>query len=116
MTCPAHKNRLGRGGFALVAVMWVVLVAGLMLLGLQKAVRVNFATAHNELDSVRAHWLARAGVEVTLDVWDEMVHTWQMMAGFLPEGRQAIEDLGGYIAGRLQRGRGRRQVSPRLRE
>ncbi len=52
-----------RRGFALLAVLWVVLVAGLMLLGLRKTAHANLAMAHNELESVRAHWLARAGVE-----------------------------------------------------
>ncbi|NQU75928.1 MAG: general secretion pathway protein GspK [Planctomycetes bacterium] len=57
-----------RKGFALIAVMWVVIIAGLMLLGAQKAIRVNLATAYNELAAVRAHWLARAGVEQAMAV------------------------------------------------
>ena len=71
----AGRSRRGRPrartGFALVAVLWVVVVAGLMLLGLQKASRGNLATAHNELECVRAHWLARAGVEQALAVLDD---------------------------------------------
>lgn len=66
---PGFETR--RKGFALIAVMWVVLVAGVMLLGVQKSVRANLAMAHNELESVRAHWLARAGVEQALAVLED---------------------------------------------
>ena len=52
-----HTDR-GRKAFALLAVMWVVVIAALVLLGLQKAVRANLASAHSELASVQAHWLA----------------------------------------------------------
>ena len=58
-------------GFALIAVMWIVLVAGLMLIGVQKAVRVNLATAYSELASVQAHWLARAGLEQAMAVLED---------------------------------------------
>ena len=46
---------------------------------------------------------SECGVEVTLDVWEDMVHTWQMLAGILPEGRRAIAELGAFIAEKLQR-------------
>lgn len=62
-----HIDRASKA-FALLAVMWVVVIAGLILLGLQKAVRVNLAAAHSELASVQAHWLARAGIEQALAV------------------------------------------------
>jgi Tfp pilus assembly PilM family ATPase/DNA uptake protein ComE-like DNA-binding protein len=48
--------------------MWVGLVAGLILLGVQKGLRTNLATARTELASVQAHWLARAGVETVIAV------------------------------------------------
>ena len=71
------KRRLQIGskdrGFALIAVMWVVLVAGLMFLGVQKAVRANLAGARSELASVQAHWLARAGIEQALAVLEDDV-------------------------------------------
>ncbi|MBN1943103.1 MAG: general secretion pathway protein GspK [Phycisphaerae bacterium] len=54
-----------------MAVMWVVILAGLILLGVRKAGRVNLATAFNELESVRAHWLARAGVEQAVAILDD---------------------------------------------
>ena len=65
------RIQLQREGFALIAVMWVVLIAGLMLIGVQKGVRVNLATAYSELGSVQAHWLARAGVEQAIAVLED---------------------------------------------
>jgi acetyl esterase/lipase len=38
-----------------------------------------------------------AGVEVTLEVWEEMIHVWHLFAAMLPEGQQAIERVGTYI-------------------
>jgi DNA uptake protein ComE-like DNA-binding protein len=55
----------------LVAVLWVVIVAGLLLLGVQKAARMHRALAHSELAAVQAQWLARAGVEQAMAVLDD---------------------------------------------
>jgi len=38
-----------------------------------------------------------AGVDVTLEAWEEMIHVWHLFAAMLPEGQQAIERLGEYI-------------------
>jgi type II secretory pathway component PulK len=57
--------------FALIAVLWVVILAGLILLGVRKAGHVNLAMAFNELESVRAQWLARAGVEQAVAMLDD---------------------------------------------
>jgi acetyl esterase/lipase len=38
-----------------------------------------------------------AGVDVTLEPWEEMIHVWQLFAPMLPEGQQAIERLGAFI-------------------
>jgi acetyl esterase/lipase len=38
-----------------------------------------------------------AGVDVTLDVWDEMPHCWQGFAAVLPEGEQAVQQIGVFI-------------------
>ena len=66
---PREIRRRRRGeGFALVVVMWVVIMAALILVGVQKTIRANLAMAHNELESVRAHWIARAGVEQAMAV------------------------------------------------
>ena len=49
-------------------------------------------------DSTRLAERARAaGVEVTLDVWDGMWHAWHAFAFLLPEGQQAIEQIGRFI-------------------
>lgn len=71
MTPTRRQSRRGRKAFALLAVLWVVLVVGLILLGVQKASRANLWMAHNELEMVRAHWLARAGLEMALAVLED---------------------------------------------
>jgi acetyl esterase/lipase len=49
-------------------------------------------------DSVRFVEKARAaGVDVTLEVWDEMPHVWHAFTGLLPESDQAIERIGGWL-------------------
>src|SRR5262245_21676936 len=49
-------------------------------------------------DSTRvAERAKQAGVQVDLEVWDEMVHVWHVFAKLLPEGQQAIEKLGSYV-------------------
>ena len=41
-----------------------------------------------------------AGVDVTLEVWPEMVHVWQQFAAMLPEGQQAIDRIGEWVQAR----------------
>lgn len=41
--------------------------------------------------------LNAAGVDATLDEWDEMVHVWHSMAPILPEGRQAVDRIGDFV-------------------
>ena len=49
-------------------------------------------------DSTRLAEAARAaGVAVELDVWDDMIHVWQLFAPMLPEGRQALAQAGAFI-------------------
>jgi acetyl esterase/lipase len=49
-------------------------------------------------DSTRLAERAKdAGVDVTLEVWDEMPHVWQAFAGFLPEADEAIERIGAFV-------------------
>ena len=38
-----------------------------------------------------------AGVEVELDVWDDMPHVWHLFAPILPEARRAIQRIGEFI-------------------
>ena len=42
-----------------------------------------------------------AGVDVTLEVWPEMVHVWHIFAAMLPEGQQAIDRIGEWVRQRL---------------
>ena len=49
-------------------------------------------------DSTRLAGVAReAGVEVQMDVWDDMIHVWHVFAPILPEGKQAIKQAGDFI-------------------
>lgn len=53
-------------------------------------------------DSTRlAERLEQSGVPVELDVWPEMVHGWQLFAGMVPEGDEAIERIGRFLRAEL---------------
>jgi len=65
-----------RDGLAMVAVIWVIVVAGLLLLGFNKMVRVNLHVSHNAVESVRARWLARAGVAAGLAALEQDDPAW----------------------------------------
>ena len=43
----------------------------------------------------------RAGVDITLKIWDDMVHVWQAFASILPEGQESIEEAGAFIRKKL---------------
>jgi len=51
-----------------------------------------FDDAMRLADNARA-----AGVDVTLEPWDDMIHMWHMFAAILPEGQQAIDRIGEFI-------------------
>jgi acetyl esterase/lipase len=54
-------------------------------------------------DSTRVADKARAaGVEVELEVWDDMIHIWPFFAALLPEGQQAIERMGTFARERVR--------------
>ena len=42
----------------------------------------------------------RAGVDVQLEVWDDMIHVWHVFAKILPEGQQAIDKIGKFVIAR----------------
>jgi acetyl esterase/lipase len=42
----------------------------------------------------------RAGVDVELEVWDDMIHVWHVFAKLLPEGQQAIDKIGKFVIAR----------------
>jgi epsilon-lactone hydrolase len=49
-------------------------------------------------DSVRLSQKAKeAGVDVTLEIWDNMWHVFQSMAFMLPEAQQAINNIGSFV-------------------
>jgi epsilon-lactone hydrolase len=55
-------------------------------------------------DSTRLADRAReAGVDVTLSVADEMYHVWPAMSSFLPEAREAVEEIGRFVQSRPSR-------------
>jgi len=53
-------------------------------------------------DSTRlAERAEAAGVDVTLEVWPDMIHVWHFFAAMLPEGQQAIDRIGEWVRARL---------------
>ena len=46
--------------------------------------------------------LKAAGVSVELEVWDRMIHVWQLFAPVLSEGREAIDKAGVFIAAKVR--------------
>ncbi len=53
-------------------------------------------------DSVRIAERARnAGVDVTLDVKDDLIHVWHYFAQLIPEGEESIGDVGAFIRARV---------------
>ena len=45
-----------------------------------------------------------AGVDVRLDIWPNMWHGWHLFAPYLPEARQAVDDIGAFVRERLAAG------------
>ena len=43
-----------------------------------------------------------AGVDVTLEVWPEMIHVWHVFAGRVPEATEAIEEVGSFLRGHMR--------------
>jgi acetyl esterase/lipase len=60
---------------------------------------IHVGTAETLLDDATrlAERAKIAGTEVTLEVWEEMIHVWHLFATMLPEGQQAIARIGEYI-------------------
>jgi epsilon-lactone hydrolase len=42
-----------------------------------------------------------AGVDVTLEVWPDMIHVWHFFAAMLPEGQHAIDRIGEWVKQQL---------------
>jgi acetyl esterase/lipase len=64
---------------------------------------LHVGTAETLLDdSTRFAARARAaGVDVSLEVWEEMIHVWHTFSPLLPEADRAIAGIGGYLRSRL---------------
>jgi len=64
---------------------------------------IHVGTAETLLDdSLRfAERALAAGVGVTLEAWDGMIHVWHAFAFMLPEGQQAIDRIGAYMRERV---------------
>lgn len=64
---------------------------------------VQVGTEEMLLDDARllAERAEAHGVDVTLEVWDEMFHVWHAFAALLPEGQQAIDRIGAWVRARL---------------
>ena len=60
---------------------------------------IHVGTAETLLDdATRLSERAKAaGVDVTLEPWDDMIHVWHLFAPLLPEGQQAVERVGQYV-------------------
>lgn len=49
-------------------------------------------------DAIVLHEAARsAGVDSTLEIWDDMIHVWHAFHPMLPEGRQGIARIGEFL-------------------
>ena len=60
---------------------------------------IQVGTAETLLDdsSRLAERAKKAGVQVTLEPWENMVHVWHLFAPMLDEGQQAIEKIGEFV-------------------
>jgi monoterpene epsilon-lactone hydrolase len=60
---------------------------------------IQVGTAETLLDDATrlAERARAAGVDVTLEPWEDMFHVWQAFAAMLPEGQQAIDRIGAFV-------------------
>jgi len=63
---PSHARRSKRAA-VLVLAMWLLLLVGLIVLGLNRSVQLMAAQSHGQVARVQARWAARAGVEKALE-------------------------------------------------
>jgi acetyl esterase/lipase len=63
---------------------------------------IQVGTAETLLDDATrvAERAKAAGVDVTYEEWDDMIHVFQVFAALLPEGQQAIEKIGAFVRAR----------------
>ena len=60
---------------------------------------IHVGTAETLLDDASrlAERAKAAGVTVTLEAWEDMIHVWHLFAAMLPEGQQAVDRVGEYV-------------------
>jgi acetyl esterase/lipase len=60
---------------------------------------IQVGTAEILLDDANrlAECAKAAGVEVRLEVWDDMVHVWQFFVAWVPEAQKAVEGIAEFI-------------------
>jgi acetyl esterase/lipase len=63
---------------------------------------IQVGTAETLLDDSNriAERARKAGVDVTLERWDDMIHVFQAFSAMLPEGQQAVDKIGAYLRAR----------------
>jgi acetyl esterase/lipase len=63
---------------------------------------IQVGTAETLLDdAIRvAERAEAAGVDVTYEAWDDMIHVFQAFAALLPEGQQAVDRIGAFVRAR----------------
>ncbi|MEO8611067.1 MAG: alpha/beta hydrolase [Chloroflexota bacterium] len=49
-----------------------------------------------------AEYAKSAGVDVTLKIWEGMIHAFPLFAGFVPEGKTAITEIGAFFRQHLR--------------
>jgi len=47
---------------------------------------------------VFAEKAATAGVDVELEIWEDMFHVWHALAGFMPEADMALDNIATFIS------------------
>ena len=57
-------------------------------------------TLYDDATWLRDH-ATKAGVDVTFEGWDEMIHVWHHFASTLPEAQQAVDRLGEFVKEKL---------------
>ena len=67
-------------------------------------------------DAQRVHLRAlEQGVESRLQVWEDMIHVFQALAGWLPEASLAIREIGTFVENRIAEAGGETRVRTRAR-
>ena len=63
---------------------------------------IHAGAAETLVDQIRAfdERARAAGVDVTLSVYDDMVHVWHLMRSATPEGQRALDEIAAFVARR----------------